>query len=677
VPEVNVPVVTRERSSLLPLGAALAALLVGVLGFFYRFNALGGGLGGFGNDHFIHLSRARQILAGELPFRDFSDPGAPLTSLTSAAVQGLFGYNLYGEAVLTVGAISLGAAITTWLAARLSGRVWPGVLVGLLQIALAPRLYNYAKVFLFACGIWAAWRYVDGPRGGRLLLLAVVIATGFLFRHDYAIYLGLLGALTVALTHRAAVGLAFIRTAALTAATLVLLVPFFLFLLTSGGVLEYFRQSAEFAKADTARTSFRFPTFDVLPSAPLVSVAAAEAPPPPHVNVRWADTMTEETRLELERTHGLVGGEHREGTTWTYELADTSTRNLEALVRDPRVLDTHGIDRTAYRPAVPQPEEGLSATLARVRLAPELTSEDNAVAWLYYTLVALPICASLAWLWRLRSPAYDRARVAAAIPYLWPVIVMMALLAVGFLSRGTTEARLADVGVPAALLAAWIICARNERAVQPRRAPRRRPLAALAAALIVFVSAWSVAVVGAVRSTADRSGFLSGSAAAAERYRIVRHTLSATPPVFSLAGDERTPLARLALWVGRCTPPRDRLLVVGNLPELYFFSGRLMAGGHVWFVPGYGTSRAAQEQTLARIRAHRVPLVLTDVALYDTNYRPMFPLVDEYVQREYERRGTFPFDDGAGVGVYVARNAGWTGTDADTGLPCAAAGVAR
>ena len=676
MPEVQAAAAAPRRSIRVALVGAAAAVAVGIVSFFYRFNALGGALGGFGNDHFIHLSRARQILAGELPFRDFNDPGAPLSSGMSAVVQWLAGYNLYGEALLTVGAISLGAAMTTWLSVRLSGRVWPGVLVGLLQIALAPRLYNYAKVFLFACGIWAAWRYADRPRGGRLLVLAGVIATGFLFRHDYAIYLGVLGAATVALTHRSAFALALRRTAALTAATLALLVPFLLFLLTSGGVIVYFRQAAEFARADTARTSFRFPTFDVQPSAPIVSLAPVDAPPPPHVNVRWADSVSADTRGELERAHGLVRGEHREGTTWTYELADISARNIEGLVRDPRVLDTHGIDRAAYRPATPQPERGVAATMARVRLAPELTNEDNAVAWLYYTLVALPVCAALVWFWRLRSRAYDRVRLLRTIPYLWPVIVMMALLAVGFLSRGTTEARLADVGVPAALLLSWMLCARHERA-GARAAARPAVFARLAAMLVLLVSAWSIGVAGAVRSTADRSGFLSGWPAIQERHRIVRRTLSATPPVQSLAGDADTPFARLAMWVRRCTLPDDRVLVIGNMPELYFFSGRLMAGGHVWFVPGYGISRAAQEETLARLRSHRVPLVLTDLALYDVNYRPLFPLIDEHVQAQYESRGQFSSGGDAGWRVMVSRTAGWTATDAGTGLPCGTSGEAH
>lgn len=676
MPEVEIPAAPARRSSLLWVRAALAAAIVGVAAFFYRFNALGGALGGFGNDQFIHLSRARQIVAGELPFRDFSDPGAPFTAGLSAIAQWLAGYNLYSEALLTVGALSLGAALTTWLAARVTGRVWPAVLVALLQIGLAPRLYNHAKVLLFACGIWAAWRYTDQPRRGRLVIIAAIIASGFLVRHDYAIYLGILGAVSVALTHRSAVALAARRTAALTGITLLLLLPFLLFLQLSGGALTYFRQSLEFARADTARTSFHFPQFDLQPSAPLVSLVPVEAGPPPHVNVRWADGLPDDTRAQLEGAHGLVKGEHREGTTWVYEIADASPRNIEALVKNPRVLDTHGIDRAAYRLTVPQPEQGVTATLARVRTAPELTSTGNAVAWLYYTLVVLPFVVALVWAWRFRSPVYDRARMRQTVPIVWPLVIMMALLAVGFLSRGTTEARLADVTVPAGLLVAWLLCPSNERVPHSGRTGRLAVLARVTAALVLVISTWTIGVLGAVTATADRSGFLDGPSKIADRGRTVRDTLSATPPVYSLVGHADTPFTRLALWVHRCTLPSDRLLVIGNMPELYFFSGRLMAGGHAWFVPGYGTSREAQAETLARIRSHRVPLVLTDTALYDTNYKPEFPLIDEFLRSAYSPAGTFPLGQHAGVNVLVARDARWTNTDAETGLPCGHTAVA-
>ena len=39
---------------------------------------------GFSNDHYAHLALAQQMLLGEHPIRDFSDPGWPLTYVVSA-----------------------------------------------------------------------------------------------------------------------------------------------------------------------------------------------------------------------------------------------------------------------------------------------------------------------------------------------------------------------------------------------------------------------------------------------------------------------------------------------------------------------------------------------------------------------------------------------------------------
>ncbi len=48
----------------------------------------------FTNDHFTHLTRARQIVLGDLPIRDFFDPGQFLHYYASAAAQAIFGFNL-------------------------------------------------------------------------------------------------------------------------------------------------------------------------------------------------------------------------------------------------------------------------------------------------------------------------------------------------------------------------------------------------------------------------------------------------------------------------------------------------------------------------------------------------------------------------------------------------------
>jgi len=68
---------------------------------------------------------------------------------------------------------------------------------------------------------------------------------------------------------------------------------------------------------------------------------------PAYVNVRWAPTVDEEGRQRLEHRYSLTMGEFRENRTWGYYLTDLSRTNIEALVRDPMVEDTHQIDRQA------------------------------------------------------------------------------------------------------------------------------------------------------------------------------------------------------------------------------------------------------------------------------------------------------------------------------------------
>ena len=78
----------------------------------------------FTNDHFVHLSRARQILLGDVPIRDFFDLGMFLQYYLSSAAQLVFGDNLFGEAILTISLVAFGTMLVFHLSARLSGSRW-------------------------------------------------------------------------------------------------------------------------------------------------------------------------------------------------------------------------------------------------------------------------------------------------------------------------------------------------------------------------------------------------------------------------------------------------------------------------------------------------------------------------------------------------------------------------
>jgi len=71
--------------------------------------------------------------------------------------------------------------------------------------------------------------------------------------------------------------------------------------------------------------------------------------PSPRIAVGWSADVDDGRRANLETTYALVAPSHDEGTTWTYRIRDTSRANVRALVNDPSVDDTSGIDRGASR----------------------------------------------------------------------------------------------------------------------------------------------------------------------------------------------------------------------------------------------------------------------------------------------------------------------------------------
>jgi hypothetical protein len=63
------------------------------------------------------------------------------------------------------------------------------------------------------------------------------------------------------------------------------------------------------------------------------------------VNVRWAESVSDEQRRGLESRYHLADGFQRDGRTWRYALRDSSPANVAALVGDRGVEDTSGIER--------------------------------------------------------------------------------------------------------------------------------------------------------------------------------------------------------------------------------------------------------------------------------------------------------------------------------------------
>ena len=253
--------------------ALWVTVLVGALvfagAFFYRFNGLGGALGGFDNDHFLHLAYAEQVQAGSQPLRDFLDSGLQgarpsLTYELSAAAQGLFGQNLRAEALLTTGATALGAVFVALAAWRLVPLPWALVTTAL-AVFVSSKLYGYPKVLVLAGAAWLFVRYAAQPTWRVLMMLAAWAAMAFLFRHDYAAYVGLGASVLLLTVHRSEHGTALARIVGLTLMVGVLLSPSLLWIQRYAGIGPYLGNALDMGRREAERTDISWPTIDTSP----------------------------------------------------------------------------------------------------------------------------------------------------------------------------------------------------------------------------------------------------------------------------------------------------------------------------------------------------------------------------------------------------------------------------
>lgn len=77
------------------------------------------------------------------------------------------------------------------------------------------------------------------------------------------------------------------------------------------------------------------------------------------INVRWAPGTDDARRAAVESARSLRDGVVLDGATWRYTLLDTSEANGVALIREPAVEDTQGIDRGTGRvPEAPVVADG-------------------------------------------------------------------------------------------------------------------------------------------------------------------------------------------------------------------------------------------------------------------------------------------------------------------------------
>ena len=143
--------------------------------------------------------------------------------------------------------------------------------------------------------------------------------------------------------------------------------------------------------------------FTVGASATYTMLRAAFGDRPAHINVRWSPATTPDVQHRLEQQYHLTYGERTEGRTFSYDLTDLSRNNIQAMVLDPYVEDTHYIHRTAYR---------------IWRFAPRSKYHDGGEKWgplLEATVIVLVLIAAIAFVLAISERVLP-PRLAARIP---------------------------------------------------------------------------------------------------------------------------------------------------------------------------------------------------------------------------------------------------------------------
>lgn len=607
----------------------------------------------FANDHFVPLTRARQILVGEIPVRDFFDPGLPLHHYVSAAAMYVAGQNLLGEALLTVTLVALGAALTFFLAARSTQSMTLGIAAAMVTVIVFPRLYNFPKVFLYPSALACIWYYAARRTQAGLVSLAVVTIVAVLFRLDHGFYIAAASGLAILAANADRIRSVPAATAGFAAMVATALLPFAIFIQWTAGIPSYLSdirsQSSTVATARVLTMPFAIDWRQ-----PWITV---HSPARPRVSIRWTPETSDQQRREREARYVLTEGIGDRNGTWSYVPGDARPDTIKALLSEPLVADTHNIDRETFRPLVRETwirRARNRVALLRISVAPGVLTPANALSWLYYATVIVPLIAVLVLLVRWRRGTltpFDRATIGVA--------VVLCLVIHQTLMRDSPDSRLPDVTGPTAVIAAWI-------SVAAWRA--RWTVARVAVVMLWLATLWSAWTFGEATERLSAAGVPGGPSLVMARLREMTDRMQLRPiEWYAPAGSEG--VRGLTRYVLECTRPSDRVLTGSFEPQIAFYAERAFAGGQVYLKAGWHSSGPAQLTTIERMRRQRVPIVLFSGPT-EPEIQSGFPLVYRHVRDNYREAARAPFGGDQDYVVFVRKDLTPRRTYEPLGLPC-------
>ena len=470
------------------------------------------------------------------------------------------------------------------------------LLIIIIAIATFPRLYTYPKAFVYPAAMWALLCYQRRPDRRSFALVAFMTAVAFLFRHDHGVWM----------VGPTVLGVAFpLRKSGCSPGGLSL---------TAWRASRWSRHGscrsacpgtpvnigASWWSGPTAsRTGpdFRFRIFEFDFAAPIVSIAPVESPV---VGIRWAPEVPAEQRSALEDKYQLLA---LAGDSDRYRLRNLDRDNIRALLMDPAIDDTSGIDRSSARTpdgAFPWLYLQLQRYIAPVRLRvfPGFVKTMNAEPWLTDVTFFVPWFVLVVELLRGLTVETGRRRGGR---YRDPCGVVV--------DRDVSDARSCVAGLPPGRHR----CADGRPARMGHLAgvDHRRRHPCHREAIGGRRDAAHDCERADVRPQIPRVGGVGvdGPTNFARRLSGVGG-LYATRPLDLYAPPGATGLAGLSRWLNECTSETARVALIGFEPQVFVLSERGFAGGLAFYDLGWNSSEEDQALVIERWSRQEVPVVL-------------------------------------------------------------------
>jgi hypothetical protein len=355
----------------------------------------------------------------------------------------------------------------------------------------------------------------------------------------------------------------------------------------------------------------------------------------PVIGLRWTRDSSPDSREAVIERYGLTVVSTRDDVSQTVRASERTVDAVRALVAEPIVEDTDGIDRAAAEISSsvwpPSQRRRFENWWLRLRLLPGLDHQVQAGESATVLLYALPLLA-IAVAFPLKRYLPARVKPVYLVCFgLFAIVVNLGVL------RAPFHVRAGD-GIVLPGIVLGILCATFVRA-RPELSPFMRRVTVVGVAIALVLLMKSLAVAGL---SGERVTWLAGEWESLNRARgaweEVVGRLTANPPIDYWRNRSPEPTLRLAAYARECLPATDRIAVLWFAPEIYYYSDRLMASRHAFFLPEFGSLPHEGEMEMDKVSRTPPAMVFTRTGS-DEAVRRAFPQVVDLASRDYHVAG--------------------------------------